>query len=264
MAGGVLHSLRRHVWSWLAFLVLCGVLAWLCDAVWSQLAPRWNWERLQRESPMLISGWKETLWMSLAAMAGSAGIGFLFMCGQRSGLMPLRLLCQGLLELVRCSPLFVLLLAGYFLVCAPLFSRGLDDAGYDEKFVIGCGLLSLFGGAYLGEVFRGAVDSIAATQWDAARAAGFSQRQVWQYVILPQAFRRVLPALAGQFVSLIKDSSLLSVIGVQEFAYRSQGYQSKTYGGLEAYVPLAIGYLVLTIPVALLARWLESRMKFRT
>jgi polar amino acid transport system permease protein len=83
-------------------------------------------------------------------------------------------------------------------------------------------------------------------------------------VIFPQALRRVLPAMAGLFVSLIKDSSLLNVIGVAEYFYNTRNFISRSYAGLEAYVPLALGYLVLTLPVAWLSHWLERRFRDET
>jgi len=79
-------------------------------------------------------------------------------------------------------------------------------------------------------------------------------------VILPQALRVILPPLAGQFASLIKDSSLLSVIGIGEFTLAAQQVNSATYRTLESYLPLAVGYLALTLPVSLLARHLERRL----
>jgi ABC-type arginine/histidine transport system permease subunit len=83
------------------------------------------------------------------------------------------------------------------------------------------------------------VESIPKTQWESARAVGFSPLQVYRYVIFPQALRRVLPAMAGLFVSLIKDSSLLNVIGVAEYFYNTRNFISRSYAGLEGYVPLA-------------------------
>jgi len=145
-----------------------------------------------------------------------------------------------------------------------LFSRTLGDRGLDDKFIIGVLLLSVFEGAYLGEILRGGVESIPRTQWESARAVGFSPIQVYRYVIFPQALRRVLPAMAGLFVSLIKDSSLLNVIGVAEYFYNTKNFISRSYAGLEGYVPLAVGYLVLTLPVAWLSHWLEKRFRHET
>lgn len=247
-----------------AALVLAGLFGWLCTAAFGLLGNGGDWSRVWEYREMLVRGWLVTLRISFAALAGSIVFGLLFMLGQRSSLVVVRWACRGILEFVRDTPLLVHLLFGYFVIFAPLMSRPLGEFGWDDKMVIGVLLLSVFEGAYLGEILRGGVDSIPRTQWESARAVGFSRIQIYRYVIFPQALRRVLPAMAGLFVSLIKDSSLLSVIGVTEYFYNSRSFISRTYAGLEGYVPLAVGYLVLTIPVAWLSHWLERRFRDET
>ncbi len=248
----------------LAAIVVAGLLGWLCTAAFGLLGSGTDWSRGWEYREMLFRGWLVTLRISFAALAGSIVFGLLFMLGQRSSLVVVRWTCRGLLEFVRDTPLLVHLLFGYFVIFAPLMSRSLGEHGWDDKLIIGVLLLSVFEGAYLGEILRGGVDSIPRTQWESARAVGFSRIQIYRYVIFPQALRRVLPAMAGLFVSLIKDSSLLSVIGVTEYFYNTRSFISSTYAGLEGYVPLAIGYLVLTIPVAWLSHWLERRFRDET
>ncbi|MES2476036.1 MAG: amino acid ABC transporter permease [Verrucomicrobiota bacterium] len=255
---------RQLVANVVAAVVLVGIFGWLCTAVFGLLGSGTDWSRAWDYREMLLRGWLVTLRISLAALAGSIFFGLLFMLGQRSSLVVVRWACRGLLEFVRDTPLLVHLLFGYFVIFAPLMSRSLGEQGWDDKMIIGVLLLSIFEGAYLGEILRGGVESIPRTQWESARAVGFSRLQVYRYVIFPQALRRVLPAMAGLFVSLIKDSSLLSVIGVTEYFYNTRGFISRTYAGLEGYVPLAIGYLVLTLPIAWLSHWLERRFRDET
>jgi polar amino acid transport system permease protein len=83
-------------------------------------------------------------------------------------------------------------------------------------------------------------------------------------VIFPQAIRQILPALAGQFASLIKDSSLLSIISISEFTLNAQEVNAYTYSTLESYIPLAIGYLILTLPLSLWTRFLERKFHYET
>lgn len=251
-------------WNLVAALAVAVAFGGLCSFVFAKLAADWDWSKPWQYRGLLMRGWWCTLLLSGGALIGSLVVGVLLMLGQRSPLPALRWTCRMFLELVRDTPLLVQLLVGYFLIFAPLMSRPLAGLGWDDKLVIGGILLSVFQGAYLGEILRGGVESIPRTQWESARAVGFDRRQMYRHVIFPQALRRVLPAVAGQFVSLIKDSSLLSVIGVQEFAYQARVYTSQTYGGLEAYVPLALGYLVLTAPVAWLAHRLERRFRDET
>ena len=88
--------------------------------------------------------------------------------------------------------------------------------------------------------------------------------QTLRFVIVPQAVRLVLPPVAGQLVSLIKDSSLLSVIAISEFTLNAQEVNSFTYSTLESYLPLAAGYLILTLPLSALSRFLEKRFRYET
>jgi polar amino acid transport system permease protein len=237
---------------------------WLCSTVFALLGTQTDWSKAWEYRETLWRGWLVTLKISFAALGGSIFFGLLFMLGQRSPLVVVRWTCRAFLEFVRDTPLLVHLLFGYFVIFAPLISRPLGEVGWDDKFIIGVLLLSVFEGAYLGEILRGGVESIPRTQWESARAVGFSPFQVYRYVIFPQALRRVLPAMAGLFVSLIKDTSLLSVIGVAEYFYNTKNFISRSYAGLEGYVPLAVGYLVLTLPVAWLAHALEKRFRHET
>lgn len=255
---------RQQIANVLVAIAMAAGFAWLCVAIFGRIGKQTNWAKAWEYRESLWAGWKLTLILSLTSLLGSVAFGLLFLLGQRSPLSVIRKTCRGFLEFVRDTPLLVHLLFGYFVIFAPLLSRPLARYGLEDKVVIGGLLLSLFGGAYLGEILRGGVESIPKTQWDSARAVGFNPLQVYRYVIFPQALRRVLPAIAGLFVSLIKDSSLLSVIGVSEYFYNTKNFISRSYAGLEGYVPLAIGYLILTLPVAWLSHWLEKRFRDET
>jgi polar amino acid transport system permease protein len=247
-----------------AALALVVLFGWLCTTVFAVLGMQTDWTKAWEYRETLWRGWLVTLVISFSALVGSIFFGLLFMLGQRSPLVVIRWTCRGFLEFVRDTPLLVHLLFGYFVIFAPLMSRPLGQWGFDDKLIIGILLLSVFEGAYLGEILRGGVDSIPRTQWESARAVGFTRLQVYRHVIFPQAIRRVLPAMAGLFVSLIKDSSLLNVIGVAEYFYNTKNFISRSYAGLEGYIPLALGYLVLTLPVAYLSHWLEKRFRHET
>jgi polar amino acid transport system permease protein len=255
---------RQLIANVLVALALVALAGWLFTAAFAMLGTRTDWSKAWEYRETLWRGWLVTLQISFAALLGSIFFGLLFMLGQRSPLVVVRWTCRAVLEFVRDTPLLVHLLFGYFVIFAPLISRPLGEHGFDDKLIIGVLLLSVFEGAYLGEILRGGVESIPRTQWESARAVGFSPFQVYRYVIFPQALRRVLPAMAGLFVSLIKDSSLLNVIGVAEYFYNTKNFISRSYAGLEGYVPLALGYLILTLPVAWLSHWLEKRFRHET
>jgi polar amino acid transport system permease protein len=150
--------------------------------------------------------------------------------------------------------LLVQLLIGFYVVASAV--------GLENRYVAGVLVLALFAGAYMAEIFRGGLDAIPRAQIDSARAIGLTPTQTLRLVVLPQAVRLVLPAVAGQLVSLVKDSSLLSVIAISEFTLAAQEVNSFTYSTLESYLPLAFGYLALTLPLAALARILERRFRY--
>ena len=158
--------------------------------------------------------------------------------------------------MVRGSPLLVQLLLGYYAVATAL--------RVDSPLLVGTLLLGLFQAAYLAEIFRGAVLSVGASQWEAARAVGFDSIQTYRFVIVPQALRRVLPAVAGEMVSLVKSSSLLSVIGVAELVQQVRVMNSANYTALEGYIPLALAYLMITLPLSALAGRLERHLAYET
>lgn len=214
---------------------------------WSNVAGYWR---------MFLQGWWLTLQLSGAALAGSLLLGFFLAFGKRSNFLPWRALSTVYVELVRGTPLLVQILLLYYGVFA--------KAGLEDRFAASVLILSGFSGAYISEVIRAGIESVGASQIDSARAIGLNRFQTYLYVIFPQAVRQMLPPMAGQFASLIKDSSLLSIIGVAELTQNAQQVNSFTYSTLESYVPLAIGYLILTLPISLWTQSLERRHRFES
>lgn len=237
-------------------MVLLLLVSLVCYAVFSQFDYHWDWQPAWQYRAQFGIGWLITLGMSLVAMLVSVALGFLLMLGGRSPWEPVRMLCGGIVEFVRGSPLLVQLLIGHYIIA--------NAMGINQPVFTGIILLGCFEGAYLAEIFRGAVESIGASQLEAARAVGFSKAQTYRFVIIPQALRRALPGTTGQLVSLIKDSSLLSVIGIEELVQKVKIMNAATYKPLEGYLPLALAYLIVTLPLSYLARRLERRYAYET
>ncbi|TDU62519.1 amino acid ABC transporter membrane protein (PAAT family) [Prosthecobacter fusiformis] len=244
--------LRTSLWT--LVLILGGALA--LYATFATVHYEWNWKDTWVYREQLAWGWVTTMAISLGAMALSIFVGFSLMIGRRAPILPLRLLCTGIVELLRGSPLLVQLLIGYYIVASALH--------INDPLIVGMILLGCFEGAYLAEIFRGAVESIGASQREAARAVGFNRVQTYRYVIIPQAVRRALPGTTGQLVSLIKDSSLLSVIGIEELVQKVKILNSSSYTALEGYLPLAAAYLIVTLPLSWFAGRLERRFAYET
>ena len=124
--------------------------------------------------------------------------------------------------------------------------------------------LSIFEGAYITEIVRAGIQSIEKGQWEASAALGFSRRQQMRYVVLPQAVQRILPPLAGQLISTIKDSAIVSVISIQELTFQAMELMSSTYLTFEIWITITIMYLMLTLSCSLAVERLELFMRKNT
>lgn len=226
------------------------------QALFASVRYEWNWAAAWGYRAQFFQGWLTTLGIAAGAMLVSLLVGLGLMAGRRAPWLAVRMVCGGVVEIVRGTPLLVQLLIGYYIVAQQLQVR--------DPLLVGVLLLGLFEGAYLAEIFRGAVESIGSSQREAARAVGFNTAQTYRFVILPQAMRRALPGTAGQMVSLVKDSSLLSVIGIEELVQKVKILNSASYTALEGFLPLAVAYLIVTLPLSRWAQSLERRFHYET
>jgi polar amino acid transport system permease protein len=207
-------------------------------------------------APLYLKGWWTTIWICLAALGLSTFIGLFFALARRSRFLPLRYFSRIYVELVRGTPLLVQILI-FFYVVAPAFQ-------VENRYIVGVLVLCFFEGAYITEIIRAGIEGVGKSQLESARAVGFTSAQTYRYVIFPQALRQTLPPLAGQFVSLIKNSSLLCIIAINEFTQSARQVNSYTFSTLESYIPLAVGYLILTLPISLWTQHLEKRVRYET
>lgn len=215
-----------------------------------------NWEQVWGYRVTFLNGWASTIGISAAALLLSTLIGALTALARRSSFLPLRYTAAAYVETVRGLPLVVLVLFGFY---------GIANAvGWNDRVSVGIVILSLFSGAYIAEIIRAGIESVGRSQWDSARAIGLTSSQTYRFVIFPQVLRQILPPVAGQFSSLIKDSSLLYIIGIPELTFAANQINSATYSTFESFVPLGICYLVLTLPVSLWTKYLESKVRYET
>jgi polar amino acid transport system permease protein len=154
-------------------------------------------------------------------------------------------------ELIRNTPLLVQIYIIYFFVGSMLRL---------SAFAAGTAALALFAGAYVAEIVRAGIQSIHKGQREAARSLGMSYAQAMRYIILPQAFKRIIPPLAGQFISLIKDSSLVSVIALADLMFQGQQAVARTYYAFEIYFTVAFLYLVMTFTLSMATQYVERRL----
>jgi polar amino acid transport system permease protein len=241
---------------WLAYVIVIALLTTACGWAFASLDMAWNWGLVWEYRESFWRGWWTTVGLALAALVASCAIGIVAALMLRSRFPLAEAAARIYVELIRGTPLLVQLLVGWYVIAAAL------QVGTDYRGVVGVLVLALFSGAYMAEIFRGGLDAIPRAQIDSARAIGLTKWQALRLVVLPQAVRIVLPAVAGQLVSLIKDSSLLSVLSIGEFTFAARNVNSATYSTLESYLPLAAGYLAVTLPLSALSRWLERRFRY--
>lgn len=164
------------------------------------------------------------------------------------------------IELVRGSPLLVQIFLWYF-VAGYLIDNILKNFGLPPMPPLWYGVIALavFAGAYVAEIVRAGIQSVSRGQMEAARSLGMTHNQAMRKIILPQAFRRILPPLAGQFISLIKDSSLLGVMAVRELTKATREAVTSSLQSLELWFMCALLYLLLTFTLSLFVQYLERR-----
>jgi polar amino acid transport system permease protein len=164
-------------------------------------------------------------------------------------------------EIIRGSPLLVQIFIWYF-VLGTLFNSILARFGTDQvpPLWYGVAAMATFAGAYVAEIVRAGIQSIHRGQNEAARSLGMSYPQAMLHVILPQAIRRILPPLAGEFISLIKDSSLLGIIAIRELTKATREVVTVSLQAFELWFVCALLYLVLTFTLSMCVKYLERKM----
>jgi polar amino acid transport system permease protein len=225
----------------------------------------------------LSRGIVTTLWVSVLAFVFACALGLIVAVARRSRLRAIREVATFYVEIVRGVPALVLLFYIAF-VGAPaivagwnwLFALPIAGGWFPMMTVRGFDMtwraifaLTISYSAFLSEIFRAGIESVPAPQVEGAAALGLSRYATMRFVILPQAIRTVLPPLGNDFVAMIKDSALVSSLGVQDITQLGKIYSASTFRFFETYNIVAFLYLVMTIGLSLLVRALERHLKQR-
>lgn len=166
-------------------------------------------------------------------------------------------------EVIRATPMMVQLFLVYYVVMAPVKLPTWKLFGFIrfERFIPGVVALSLNSGAYLCEIIRSGIQSIDIGQTEAARSLGLTQGQNMRFIVLPQAIKNILPAIANEFVTIIKESSICWTVGVQEIMSAVNSVKSATYTIAEALIIASCIYFCLTFPTSKIIQYFERRMR---
>jgi polar amino acid transport system permease protein len=202
-----------------------------------------------------------TIKISLTSYGIALIFGLLAGLGRISKNMFFNNLARLYVEFIRGIPMLVLIFfIAFVMVPTAVEVVGLENAAISME-MRAISALAITYGAFLAEIFRAGIQSITKGQMEAARSLGMSYGQAMRYVILPQAIRNVLPALGNDFVAMVKDSSLVSVLAVRDITQLSRLYAGSTFRFREAYFTVAMLYLSLTLVLSLLVQWMERRLR---
>ncbi len=286
---------RQLRFGWLDALILAivfGLIGYVLYRAHSHFNYHWDWRlipgyflRYDAEQGHwvmnllgqgLLSTIRLTFWGSLLAALIGVVMGI---CRVSSSLF-LRLISRTYVELIRNIPPLVFIFIFYFFISGQIMpvlaiEDRIADAGpiavsaitwlfgspeLLPNFLSGLICLALFEGAYVTEIVRAGIEAIPKSQWEAAWALGLRSRRVMGHIILPQAVQKVIPPLAGQFISLIKDSSLISLISIQELTFAGTELAVSSGRVFEVWLTIAALYFLLCFSLAQLFRWLERRL----
>lgn len=202
----------------------------------------------------ILQGFTMTVLLSLFGFVLSLFIGVVAALFQNGKILFLKYISSIYINFIRGTPLIMQIYLFYYIIGTAW--------GVENRFVSGVLILSIFEGAYIAEIIRGGIQGLETTQLEAAKAVGFNRRQTIRLVIIPQLVARTLPPLVGQFSSIIKDSSLLSIIAVIELTQSIRELSALNFRLFESYLFLGVLYLCLTLPLALIGKVLEKHYNY--
>ena len=211
-----------------------------------------DFELIQRPLPILLMGAGVTI--EITAFSGAIGffIGLFVGIARISQFKILQIMAAVYADCIRGTPLLVQIFLIYFALPMAIGQRV-------EPFIAAVAACGINSGAYVSEIFRAGIQAIDVGQMEAGRSLGLTWWQTMRFIILPQAFKNILPPLGNEFIAMLKDSSLVSVIGFEELTRRGQLIIAQTYGSFEIWMTVAVLYLIMTMAISRIVAFLEKR-----
>lgn len=210
---------------------------------------------LLQKTDQLVSAYFMTLLIVFWTSIASVLLGWVLFFGLRAKGVWLfvRYLFKAFHDFILAVPLIVFIIIFYYFI-APAY--GLKDA-----FIIGVFMLSLYSGVYIYQVYEATISAIPQSQFEGAKMLGMNTLETYRYIIIPQMLRNAIPPLVGQLSGIIKNSALLSYVAISEFTNVVNQIKANTFVIFESYIVLAIGYLILTIPLIYITSYIEKRLR---
>lgn len=211
-----------------------------------------DFELIQRALPILLMGAGVTIEITAFSVAIGFFIGLFVGIARISQFKILRIMAAVYADCIRGTPLLVQIFLIYFALPMAIGQRV-------EPFIAAVAACGINSGAYVSEIFRAGIQAIDVGQMEAGRSLGLTWWQTMRLIILPQAFKNILPPLGNEFIAMLKDSSLVSVIGFEELTRRGQLIIAQTYGSFEIWMTVAVLYLIMTMAISRIVAFLEKR-----
>ncbi len=215
---------------------------------------------INEATPLLLGGIKLTILISLLSILIGMVIGFISCIMGMSKNWLLKGISAVYVWIIRGTPMLVQAFIIYFGV--PQLIQMFSPDFRIEAFTAGVITLSLNAGAYLSEIFRGGISAIPIGQTEAARSLGLSKTRTMIKVVLPQAIKVAIPSMVNQFIITVKDTSILSVIGLAEVVNKAKVYVGKSYQFFASYILVAVYYLIVISILMLISKYLEKKMSY--
>ena len=212
----------------------------------------WRWDFAIEILPQMLLATLNTILAAGIGYGIAAVVGLLFLLGQRTPIKIVNMINREIVEFIRSTPLLIQLFFVYFVL--PQFGITLS------AWVCGMITIGLHFGTYLSEVYRGALEGVPKTQWEACRALNFSTFYTYRKIVLPQAFPIAIPGMGNYLVGIFKDTPLLSTIGVAELFHAATAVGGYHYRYLEPYTIVGLIFLTLSIPAAMWIRKIEKNV----
>lgn len=214
-----------------------------------------RWELMIPSLQPLLNGTKITLELTAGAVAMGIVIGLFMALMRLSSRRLLRGIAISYIDFLRGTPLLVQIFLVYF-AFPQIFNFTPPD---NYKYIAAISAMGLNSGAYIAEIFRSGIQSIDRGQTEAARSLGMTQNQAMRYIVLPQAFKRVIPPLGNEFIALLKDSSLVAFIALEDLMYSGKIIVGRTYQSFPIYIEVALIYLAMTLVLSRVVSYTERR-----
>ena len=213
-------------------------------------------ELIQTYGSTFVDGFKITIYSSILALLFSLIIGTLMAIFQLSKNKLISGLAKAYVEFFRNIPLFIIVM--FFYVVVPLYWISFDG------FQAGTIGLTIYTSAFIAETVRSGIQTVPKGQTEAGLSAGLTYSQTMRYIVLPQAFKIVVPPLGNQFINLVKNSSILAIVAGLDLMYQGDLIASETFNTFDTYIIVGLFYLVITLPLSYLMVYLEKKWSVRS